>query len=77
MGDNQINYKHIYLEYPNNNAPKFWECIVDNITYTVRYGGLGKRITTNTKNFETCEKAMNELEKKKREKLKHGYIVRN
>jgi predicted DNA-binding WGR domain protein len=54
---------------------KFWHGYVDGAALTVRFGGLGKRATTQVKKFPTAEKAESELAKLVKQKLSKGYEV--
>lgn len=66
---------HIYL-LAKSSAPsgkKFWECILTDNSYTVRYGKLGGKGTSKTKTFDTKEAAVKGMEKAVKTKLKKGY----
>jgi predicted DNA-binding WGR domain protein len=54
---------------------KLWHGYVDGASLTVRFGGLGKRATTQVKKFPTAEKAESELAKLVKQKLAKGYEI--
>ncbi len=63
-----------YLELSEENGShKFYEITLENMDLTIRYGRIGDAGQTQKKTFETPEKALAEVEKKKREKRKSGY----
>jgi predicted DNA-binding WGR domain protein len=76
MNHNHENYRHIRLINRQYGDGKFWECEVNGNTYSVSYGTLavGKRIAHQAKNYDSHEKAVNEMDKKVRDKIKGGYV---
>ena len=75
MDRRRLNYEHIYLVCPTNTGSKFWECTVEGTNYTVRFGSrdVGKPIETRSKDFESHEKAVIEMQKTVVKKRREGY----
>ncbi len=61
------------LEFVRGRSSKFWEIAQDGCSITVRYGRIGSRGQTQTKEFDTAERAAHEVEKLTNEKLRKGY----
>jgi len=62
------------LEYVVGSSSKFWEIAVSETSVHVRYGRIGNKPQTNTKEAETNEKAMALAKRLKDKKLKKGYV---
>ena len=60
-------------EFNDGKSHKFWEIELSGNTFTVRYGRVGTDGQTNTKVFDTEEKAQKEAEKLTKSKTKKGY----
>jgi predicted DNA-binding WGR domain protein len=75
MNNQRLNYQHIYLVCPTNTGSKFWECTVEGVAYTVRFGArdVARPVQTQSKEFESHEKAVKEMQKKVADKRNHGY----
>jgi predicted DNA-binding WGR domain protein len=65
--------KHVYLVADG----KFWEGTVTDSEYTVKYGKIGSAGRTTTKDMDTYDKAVKELEKVQKQKIKKGYSLSN
>jgi predicted DNA-binding WGR domain protein len=61
------------LEFVEGRSSKFWEVAQDGCSVTVRYGRIGTQGQTQTKTFDTAERAAREVEKLTAEKLRKGY----
>ena len=61
------------LELIEGRSSKFWEVSNDGLNVTVRYGRIGTHGQTQTKTFDTVERAGREVEKLTAEKLRKGY----
>jgi len=61
------------LEYVAGGSAKFWEISQDGATLTIRWGRLGTGGQSQTKTFDTPERAAREREKLAAEKLRKGY----
>jgi predicted DNA-binding WGR domain protein len=61
------------LELVEGRSSKFWEVAQEGLTVTVRYGRIGAQGQTQTKTFDTIERAKREVEKLTAEKLRKGY----
>ena len=53
------------LEYKDEKSAKFWEIETNGTSHTVRYGKIGTKGTSKTKDFESEEKALKDAEKLK------------
>jgi predicted DNA-binding WGR domain protein len=64
-----------YLELSESagSAHKFYECVVDGKTLTIRFGRIGDKGQTQVKEFASPDKARAEADKKLAEKRKKGY----
>ncbi len=61
------------LELIEGRSSKFWEVSSDGVNVTVCYGRIGAQGQTQTKTFDTVERAGREVEKLTAEKLRKGY----
>ncbi|MDH4184441.1 MAG: WGR domain-containing protein [Nitrospinota bacterium] len=61
------------FEFSDGKSNKFWEIIMDENAFTVRFGKIGTEGQTQSKRFDTPEKAKAEHDKLVAEKLKNGY----
>ena len=61
------------LELVEGRSSKFWEVAHDGLNVSVRYGRIGTQGQTQTKTFDTIERAGREVEKLTSEKLRKGY----
>ncbi len=61
------------LEFVEGRFSKFWEVAHDGCTLTVRYGRIGTQGQTQTRTFDTVERAGREVEKLMAEKRRKGY----
>jgi predicted DNA-binding WGR domain protein len=61
------------LELVEGRSSKFWEVEQDGCSIVVRYGRIGTQGQSQTKTFETAERAAREMEKLTSEKLRKGY----
>ena len=64
----------IQLEYAEGSSNKFWQIAQETKALIVEYGRIGNHAQTNLKNFETPEKAKEEMEKMMAKKIAKGYI---
>lgn len=62
------------FEFSDGKSNKFWEIALDGNTFTVRYGRMGTDGQTNTKVFDSADKAQKEADKAIRSKTKKGYV---
>lgn len=62
-----------HLTFKDDKSDKFWSIEVTGTSFTVTYGKTGTDGQTSTKDFDTEEKCMKEVEKLVNEKLKKGY----
>jgi uncharacterized protein (TIGR02996 family) len=61
------------FEFEEGSSHKFWEIVVEDNSYTVRYGKVGTEGQVQTKTFKDAAKAETEANKKIAEKTKKGY----
>ena len=61
------------LEFIEGHSAKFWEVAQDGCAVTVRYGRIGAQGQTQTKTYDSVERAGREMEKLTAEKLRKGY----
>jgi len=61
------------FEFSDGTSNKFWEISLAGDSFTVRYGRLGTDGQTQTKTFDSPDKAQKEHDKLVAEKLKKGY----
>ncbi len=66
-----------HLEFAEGRSSKFWEIARDGNSVTVRYGRIGTQGRTQTKMFDTPERAERERDKLTAEKLRKGYRALN
>ena len=64
------------FEFTAGNSAKFWEISQDGLNIFIRFGRIGTNGQTQTKTFDTSERAARERSKLVAEKLKKGYIER-
>ena len=64
------------FEFTAGNSAKFWEISQDGLNIIIRFGRIGTNGQTQTKTFDTSERAARERSKLVAEKLKKGYIER-
>ncbi|MEW6282217.1 MAG: WGR domain-containing protein [Candidatus Eremiobacterota bacterium] len=62
------------FEFVEGTSSKFWEISLEGDSFTVRYGRIGTDGQTQTRCFDTEEKARKEHDKLVEEKLKKGYV---
>jgi uncharacterized protein (TIGR02996 family) len=62
------------FEFHQGSSHKFWTIEVHGTSFTVTFGKVGTSGRTQTKNFDTGEKAQTAADKLIREKLKKGYV---
>jgi predicted DNA-binding WGR domain protein/uncharacterized protein YwqG len=62
-----------HLEFKDDKSSKFWEIETNGKNFTVTFGKIGIAGQSQTKEFESEEKALKEAEKLVNEKLKKGY----
>lgn len=65
----------VYLVADSKSGQKFWEVVVNDTSYTVRYGKVGKNGASKTKEFASNAAAMKELAKQQGKKEQKGYEV--
>lgn len=65
------------FEFIDEKSNKFWEVSVESQNLIVNFGRIGTNGQTKTKNFETTELVIKEMEKLIKEKTKKGYIKIN
>lgn len=64
---------YLELSEDGGGSHKFYEVVVDGVTMTIRYGRIGDKGKTTSKNFPTPEKAAAEAQKKIKSKMRKGY----
>lgn len=63
-----------HFEFSEGTSNKFWEIELDGDSFTVRYGKIGTDGQTQTKTFDSPDKAQKEYDKLVAEKVKKGYV---
>jgi predicted DNA-binding WGR domain protein len=63
-----------HFEFSEGSSNKFWEISLDGSSFTVQFGRIGTSGQTQTKSFDSPEKAQREHDKLVAEKLKKGYV---
>lgn len=63
-----------HFEFQEGTSNKFWEIELDGDSFTVRYGRLGTDGQSQTKTFDSPDKAQKEYDKLVAEKVKKGYV---
>lgn len=62
------------FEFVGGSSAKFWQCQVEDSTFTIVFGRLGTDGQRKEKEFDDEDDAIAEMEKKITEKLKEGYV---
>jgi len=62
-----------YLEYRDDKSEKFWEINVGGSSHTVRFGKVGAKGQSKTKEFDSAEEAQKSADKLIASKKKKGY----
>jgi predicted DNA-binding WGR domain protein len=65
----------VRLIYKSEDSHKFYNVEINNCAVLIEYGGVGKNMTTDEKDFETYEEAKKFLDKKVISKIKSGYVL--
>jgi predicted DNA-binding WGR domain protein len=63
-----------YFEFTEGSSRKFWEIVVQENTFTVRFGRIGTQGQSQTKRFADEAQAKREAENLVTEKVKKGYV---
>ncbi len=62
------------FEFVGGSSAKFWQCKVEDSTFTIVFGRLGTDGQTKEKEFDDEDEANDEMARKITEKLKEGYV---
>lgn len=63
-----------YFELKDEKSSKFWEVVLEGTNINTRYGKIGSNGTSNTKEYDSAEKAEQEILKLINSKISKGYI---